>query len=459
MIENLSKNRTILILFLEGFVSVSLQILMMRQMTPFFGSSVVVSSLVIGVFLAALALGYSYGGRRDKNQISKLLNNIIIASVLISLGLSYEFMNLIFGILNVYINKPIIEISIYLILFLAPIIFLLGQTVPLLTNFFKEKTASQIAGDSFALNTVGSVLGSVITSIVFLYYFGVSKTIFLNVFLLGVVCFLLLKKNDYIYHFFIYALVLAFCYFLNVHKEKNNFLLTNAYNNYQVGYNSDGRYLFMNGSYSSAILKGNKNWPYINKSKEILFDKNNLNLKNSSILILGAGGFTLTQGDNIPENNYTYVDIDPEIQDVVEKYFLNEDINGTFVAEDARVFVNKSKIKYDAILVDLYASKTSIPWHLLNTEFMIALKNTMNEDGTILFNIISNGLFKDEYSRTIYNTINNIFNYCHSMPYEINNTDKTNILYVCKNINEDIYKKSIYIDDIARSSIDELKNK
>lgn len=70
MRNTLSKRRTTFILFLEGFVSVSLQMLMMRQLVPFVGSSVVVSSLVVGFFLASLSLGYAMGGRVKENHVN-----------------------------------------------------------------------------------------------------------------------------------------------------------------------------------------------------------------------------------------------------------------------------------------------------------------------------------------------------------------------------------------------------
>ena len=170
----LSKRRTTFVLFLEGFVSVSLQMLMMRQLVPFIGSSVVVSSLVVGFFLASLALGYTVGGRVKENHIAKLIKNLTISSILLGIGISYPTMDISFTYLSELINNPLIETSIVLTVFLAPAVFLLGQTVPLLTNFYKSSRVSEIAGDSFAINTVGSVLGSIITALFFflLFWYG-----------------------------------------------------------------------------------------------------------------------------------------------------------------------------------------------------------------------------------------------------------------------------------------------
>ena len=59
-----------IVLFMEGFVSVSVQMLALRQIVPFVGYSIAVTSIVITIFLAALAYGYRSGAesRRITND-------------------------------------------------------------------------------------------------------------------------------------------------------------------------------------------------------------------------------------------------------------------------------------------------------------------------------------------------------------------------------------------------------
>jgi len=453
MNKMLSKKVATLILFLEGFVSVSIQMLVMRQLVPFVGTSHVVTSLVIGIFLASLSLGYVVGGRVKENHIQCLLRNTTIAIFFIGFGLAYITMSTVFNFLSDVFNQPVIEVSIYLLFFLSPIVFLLGQTVPLLTNFYKSSTVSETAGNAFAMNTVGSVLGSIVTALFLFQYFGVANTIIIDMILLFVVCFLFMNNKQYIkYGTFIISLIFgAFIY--NTGYERSNFILTNVYTNYEVIEEEALTVFRMNDSSSSAIYKDGKSWKYIEYVKAILFGRGNQELRDSDILVLGAGGFTLSMADDLPKNNYTYVDIDPDIKKVAEEYFLKEPIKGNFVAEDARLFVRKSDKKYDAVLVDLYSNKTTIPWHVLTTEFIKDVRNTTKEGGIVVFNIISGGFFDDEYGRAIYNTINVNFPYCHSFPFNYRN-ERTNILYSCKNIRED--KKKIYIDNISNSISEEL---
>jgi hypothetical protein len=55
------------------------------------------------------------------------------------------------------------------------------------------------------------------------------------------------------------------------------------------------------------------------------------------VLVLGAGGFTLSHRE--PSNRYTYVDIDPKIREIAEARFLKAPIRGEFIVDDARRYV------------------------------------------------------------------------------------------------------------------------
>ena len=59
------------LMFLEGVVSISLQFLVLRQLMPYAGSSIITTSIVISVFLAALAFGYKDGGDYKGDKIEK----------------------------------------------------------------------------------------------------------------------------------------------------------------------------------------------------------------------------------------------------------------------------------------------------------------------------------------------------------------------------------------------------
>ena len=133
--EGLTAGQANTLLLLEGFVSVSLQMIALRQIVPFVGSSVPVTSIVITGFLVALALGYRAGGRHSGGLIIRLERNLLIVAGLIGLALSYVVAGLLFETAFHLVRYPLIAVTLYVVLLLMPVVYLLSETVVLLVHF------------------------------------------------------------------------------------------------------------------------------------------------------------------------------------------------------------------------------------------------------------------------------------------------------------------------------------
>ena len=124
------------------------------------------------------------------------------------------------------------------------------------------------------------------------------------------------------------------------------------------------RVLRANSSAASLIDQNNppRYARYINRLRQLFLDE--LGYKDKRILVLGAGGFTLSHLE--PLNRYTYVDIDPAIKPLAEEGFLRRPYAGEFVAADARQFLVESVRKqkaYDVVVVDVFTALNNIPSH------------------------------------------------------------------------------------------------
>ena len=91
-----------LIAFISGFVMMGYEILGVRVLAPFYGSSVYVWGAAISVFLAGLSIGYAVGGRiagrRADGKILAIL--LIIPGLLIVLFpfYAYGFCNMVYAL-------------------------------------------------------------------------------------------------------------------------------------------------------------------------------------------------------------------------------------------------------------------------------------------------------------------------------------------------------------------------
>lgn len=447
-----------LIILLEGFVTISFEILTIRQLIPVAGNSVIVTSLIIGVFLLFLAYGYRRGGQYKDNFIKALKYNFIIAAFGIGIGLSYSFIQLFFslgfiGEQHLWGNN-LVTLLLYLLMVTAPVVYLLGQTVPITLNLYRQQqTVGALGGKVLHLSTLGSFLGAVLTSLLLMNYLGVAWTVFINYFILAMLVLLIVDLPHEIVHLVTLVTIGILTYGANIYFEKSAFVLTDSYANYRVVSTApDAKLLFINDSSSSTIDKNLKGFPYIEYIKKILFK--DLHLTNKNILVLGAGGFTLS-AEGTQGNRFTYVDIDPKIKPVVQQHFLSS-INGEFIAADARAYLSKVPQAYDVIVGDTYSNQIAIPAHLLTQEYFAAIYRALKPEGIAVFNIIAQPTLIDDYSKRIDNTLRSVFKNCMAAPLDYQERYKANIIYICKKTtseNDDM----VYTDNMNRSTLDFLK--
>lgn len=452
---NLSLLSILIVLLVEGFITISVEILSLRQLLPFVGNSVVVTSLIIGCFLLFLAIGYYIGGLRSHQHVEALVTNFMVTAVLVGVGLSYSFCSVFFYLSYVYLSHNILLIlTVYLLLVIAPITCLLGQTLPITTNFFNQHNlASTISSQALFLSTIGSFLGSVITSLVLLSFWGVAATVVINVLLLAGLClFLTIKKPQRLIAKAAFVLFAVYPLFtLNVLKEKAFFNLTNQYGNYRiVSFRQDDRaekQFIANHAVMSTIDDKKQGAEYIEYIKDLLFNK--LKIKDKDILVVGAGGFSLSH-EKTAQNRFTYLDIDKQLKPLAEQLFLKAPIRGQFINEDARTYMHQKQPQFDVIISDTYKSY-DIPSSLLTVEYFSQLKKRLRVGGYAIFNLIIDPFYNDLYSQRIDNTVSAVFKHCLKQP--INYQQVANVIYVCKSDNDNT---DIYSDDLNAATLDQF---
>lgn len=437
-----------IVLLLEGYLTLSIEILAIRQLIPFVGNSVIATSLIIGIFLLALAFGYQKGGvyRAEHNKV--LVQNFTKAFYLFGIGLSYAFIALLFEYSKIYLGlNQITILTLYLVLIIAPLVYLLGQTVPLIMGLLHNVShTALISGFVLNISTIGSFFGALLTSMLLLNYFGVAVTIFINLLLLSALIIIFHTNKPFAVILMAGSLIIG--YMVNINFEHNFFVKTNSYGNYRIQETMNKKYLFINESQSSVIDKNNNAAKYIEYIKKLLFV--NFNLKNKEIAVLGAGGFTLT-ADRASSNNIVYIDIDPDIKNIVQKNGYVKDIHGQFVGADARYYLLNNQSKFDVIFSDAYSNRYTIPFHLLTTEHFKTIFEALKPEGLAVFNIIGSPLYKDKYTQSVDNSIRTVFKHCNATSLDY--TSKySNIIYVCfKSPNQ---ATTVYSDNLNSAPFD-----
>ena len=167
------------IVFICGTVVMSYEILGSRVLAPNFGNSIFVWGSLISVFLAGLSAGYYIGGKlSDMNPSSRRLGLIIAASGLFLL--SYPLYGTavcdwVFDRVPGIRSGPLVA---SLILFFVPSVCL-GAVSPYAARLMicSLHTSGSTIGSLYALSTLGSIAGTLLTSFYLITVAGVQRLI------------------------------------------------------------------------------------------------------------------------------------------------------------------------------------------------------------------------------------------------------------------------------------------
>lgn len=468
MVKNKLSSILFLIILIEGFFTLSLELLVIRQAIPFVGNGTEMVSIIISSVLLPLATGYYIGGIRYKTLFNKknktkiryiIINNIYIISLLTGIGFSYIIMDIYFK--TIPISSLMISLAFYLTLFLVIPTFLLGQTVPLISNYFSSQQISKITGKILFISTTGSFVGSIATVLILMKYLGVSNTLILLEALLLLLVLLISKHK--IHAILNIAIILGIVYGLgSFSKMAYKIEYENTYSTLSVLEENNQTSLRINNQFASMTENNNTSfYHYVNVINNMIGENSD---KVKEILIVGSGGFTV--GFNDDKNHYTYVDIDSDLKELVEKKFLKTPLkpNKTFYAGEIRKFLKETDKKFDIIVVDAYTNQISIPISLLSVDFYRELRESLVDNGFVVSNMVIDIYLRDKFSKNVDYTLRNAFELVSTVPlihidrmkYELSDNKKkeVNYLYIMRKDNN---KRTIYTDDKNNANFDKFQ--
>ncbi|MCK6395942.1 fused MFS/spermidine synthase [Zoogloea sp.] len=396
-----------LIVFIEGFCSLGAEVIALRRLVPHVGSSIVITAPTIGLFLLALALGYASGAKVSERFTAVVARNFLLSALLVGLGLARVMVDGLFA----HLQPAGVAYVLFIGGVLCPVAWLLGQTVPVLTNLMKHMRTGEASGYALYWSTLGSFLGSVSLSLLVMQWLGVSVAVLACALLLAVGSLLLAEAGWRRWGTAVAVGLVATA----INLFAPSAVVDTAYADYAVEgvslpEHADPRAFFVNNSLASLVDDSTppRYARYVQHLRKLLLE--DLAFKGRSVLVLGAGGFTLSHQE--PVNRYTYVDIDPKIREIAETRFLRAPIRGEFVVDDARRYVRATAERYDAVVVDVFSSHTSIPGHLVTREFWQDTRRALAPDGVLLANLILDGKLETPYARNLLATIESVFGRC-----------------------------------------------
>ncbi len=480
------KTLLFLIIMIEGYVVLAIELLAMRTLIPFVGSGTEVVAIIISAVLLPMAIGYNHGDmyfkQKSLNPKRKiipirriLLKNLLISLAMFTVGLSFVTQNVFFVMLvNFGVHHHIIQTCIFCGIFLVYPIYLLAQTIPLLSNFFPSEHLSRVTGRILFFSTLGSFGGSVFSTLILMTTIGVHFTLVFTLSLLVFVIILITKRRYVLENTTALGFFILSIWFNSPHKMKSlNIVANTQYSMIRVFSKKmkmdmndadeqwkiiDVNASTINNAFSSAYSETGKKIPIHDYIEKTLIPTEKDGHKPLNILVIGAAGFALGMKDTY--NHYDFVDIEPAMKEVAEKYFLPEPLqkNKEFYPMSARVFLKQNYTMYDLIVLDLFTSVLSIPQEGITQDFLLDVKAHLNKGGIVASNVVARPDYRNKFSVRYYNTFASVFPHpsrqiigdFKAWTPDFNNINNLFIYFDRPYIND----QGIYTDDLNRYSLD-----
>ena len=423
------KNKLFLYLteFFAGMSVMAVELGASRLLAPYFSSSQIVWTIIIGTIMIAMALGNIYGGRSaDRNpDPGRLYRRILIAAVWIA-AIPVLGKYLILGIAAVVIfsvNTNFLIIAAFaacMVIFVFPL-FLLGTVTPSLAKFSvgSLEDSGKTVGNLGAFNTVGSIIGTFVPTFVTIPSVGTSVTflIFAGILLaLSVVYFASAGKGRaravVSSILFLACCCLGYSDSFAFWESSLTYEGESVYNYLQV--REDPRKVIL----STNVLFGVQSmylkqegltgmyYDYCLAAPLMVADRE---AKDCEVLVLGMGtGTYAVQYDRyFGKSLIEGVEIDEKITALAREYFcLPEEVKVT--TYDGRAFLNAVDKKYDVIMVDAYQDIT-IPFQMSSVEFFALVKQHLSENGVMVVNMNMRGRGEGSINQYLSDTISAVF--------------------------------------------------
>ena len=418
--------------FFSGMSVMAIELGAQRMLSPYFSSSQIIWTIVIGVIMIAMAIGNIIGGKMaDKYQKpDKLFIMLFIAAtwiILIPLVGKFIIAGIALGLAAFITHGYLIWASLIscLIVFVFPLL-VLGMVTPNIVKFATKNLESNgnVIGKIEAFNTIGSIIGTFIPTFLTIPFIGTAATFVVFSVILYTICMVYLcLRHKYIIRT---SIVSVLAIGLGICSTQ----IKVAFWNNSIMYEGESQYNY---------LRVEENDTEVIFSTNVLFGVQSVKMKQKGltgyyydyamasavmadvydkkidvlILGLGTGTYAYQCIDYFGEDrlNIDGVEIDGKIVKLANKYFDLPKCVNVYV-EDGRAYLNNTKKKYDLIMVDAYRD-ISVPFQMSSKEFFKEVKEHLNENGNMVLNMNmydnSKGSINDYLKGTVKEVFNNVY--------------------------------------------------
>ena len=401
----MNKYKLEITVFLSGALTMMLELIAARVLSPYVGSSNLIWTTIIGIMLISMSIGYWFGGKiADKNKENdvKILSNYLLISAIATSIIPILEVVFIRVLSQLSSNLILVAIICATVTFGIPS-FLLATVSPIAVKI-KNNSMDHVgatSGKISSLSTIGSIFGTFFAGFILIPNLGVRNIILGCSILLWILSVYLFNKKDKKYYILmivelliIIGLNLLGGYLFqiknseitkDIDSEYSRIWVTNlnvgetTYKTLQVDTGLESYINQETGEMGATYLYYYDLFEYYNKEA-------------NDALMIGGAAYTYPMHYLKKYENKTIdvVEIDETMMQIAEEEFGLDKNNPNLglITQDGRSYLNYNEKKYDTVFIDAFKGLNA-PFELTTYEAMQKVYDSLNENGIVITNIIS----------------------------------------------------------------------
>jgi len=388
-----------LLVFVVGTGSLGAEIAAVRLLAPYFGASTIVWANTIGVVLVALSVGYWLGGRwADRRpEMRALCLLALTAAILLAVVpfLADPLLDVAVQALDSISAGAFLGSLVGVLGLVAIPVLLLGAVSPYAVRLAvtEVERAGEVAGRLYALSTAGSLVGTLLSALVFIPLVGTRRTFLIFALAIAIVAVLGLRpaRRYALAPAAIAALIALPVGTLKADAEGG-----------RVIYETDTEYQYArvvertDGSRALELNEGQAQHSIYNRGSVLTGDVwdghlvlpfTALDSPPRRVAILGNAAGTTSRAYErfFPRTRVDGVEIDSELSEIGRRFFDMDNPRLHLYHEDARPYLRRTDARYDVISVDAYR-QPYIPFYLATKEFFELVRDRLAPGGVVIVN-------------------------------------------------------------------------
>ena len=374
---------------LTGAIIMGLELVAFRLYAPYLGYSIYVWGTMISVVMVALSLGYAFGGwLADRSRSDVPLYMVILASAFYQLLIVCTVRALLPSVAPAgeFLGTTVATVIIF-----VPPMAGLAITGPFVIRLLTRiGHVGVTAGRVYALSTVGSIAGILVTSFLLVPALGTQATLQVACAASAVVGVGGLIRRQRI------ALVgLAPALLVPLTPEvtwgtNTLWVCDSAYNLVRVVRDGTQLKLVLNNESSIATRREESTGWTGGYYDDFALGPLLVPAKTALTLGMGAGASIASTHAVDPAVEFDAVEIDPKVIEAGTRFFGidPEDERLNIYIADARPWLAANERRYDLVHVDLYQGGPYIPFYLVTEEFFRSVRAHMTDQALIIMNVL-----------------------------------------------------------------------